>query len=1320
MTTIGATREQLVRRLLARRASEATVRIPPAPTGATVPLTPAQARIWFFTRLYPDSTEYNVFDTVHLDTTPDDARLAGALRTLVERHDALRLRIFEVDGEPVQQDAGPYTPDVESHDLTGHSAEAADERAREIANACARRLLRPDEPPLCRFSLITLPGGHAILVMVVHHLVADHWSWSFLLRDLSALLSGLPLADAEPVRFIDYAAWAHRSVDQLRIETETAYWRDKLGGELPVLDLPKDRPRPTVSSRRGHAVPVRVPDDVADRARRLAGERGTTLFVVMLAAYQAFLLRLTGQRDLVIGTALAGRDHPVTERIVGCFVKAVALRTELAGELSYVDSVDRVHDTVLGAQDHQTVPYDEVVANLDIARDLAVQPVFQTYFGLQTAETTTLPGARTESFSLFDYGSAKWDLTVSLTDGPDGLDGVMECSADLFDASTLTRFARMFVRLLAALSAEPDVSIEAHSLTSADEREHILHGLNPYQRPTQPYRTLAQPFEEQAQRTPQAVALVGEEGELTYGELNARANQLAHFLREAGAGSGTRIALCLDRGFAMVTAIHAVAKTGATYVPLDPELPDGRLEFMLADTGPLVVLADRNTRSRVPEGAWQVFDVAADAHRWAGLPRTNVDIDVPEGGCSHLLYTSGSTGRPKAVACAVDGSIADIRWMQSRYPYRPGDTALCKTSYGFDVSLWELCWPLYFGARLAVCRAGGHRDVHYLADMIDRYRVSAVYLIPTQLQVFLDELPEGRCGSLRWMLSGGEPVTPRLRDTCHARLAAPLVNGYGPTETGRATDMILPREPGVPVVPLGRPSTNFRVYVLDDRLRVLPIGVPGEAYLAAEIGISHGYHNRPELTAERYLPDPFGPPGARMYRTGDVCRYREDGTLEHLGRIGRQVKVRGMRIEPAEVEAVLCEHEQVADCVTLAVRHNGGQELVAFVVPTPGAEPGLTALREHAAALLPRHMLPAWLQPVPEIPVNVNGKTDHQALLRQWSGAGGVPDRELVPPANDREATLAGIFGRVLGVGEISMTDSFFSLGGHSLLVFKLIAACATELGVRPDVADVFAAPTVRDLAARLRDSGGGQGRCLVPLAPAAGRPLVVFVHAAGGSVFPFRAVARRLAGDFSVYAMQSPGPEVEHESIVDLATRYVGELDEVRGLSPVAVVGWSMGGCVALEMTRTWRERGVSPAATVLLDSWPPPATLRSPVLRDRSRDYISGLDICAVEGIDVTAADAELERLTRVADRNRAAYLDYRPDRFDGRVHLLRATEGPSATAGFAPGDWTNWRSVVGDLVGHEIAGSHFSLLADEHADALAATVRGLVDADTSFAEI
>jgi thioesterase domain-containing protein len=535
--------------------------------------------------------------------------------------------------------------------------------------------------------------------------------------------------------------------------------------------------------------------------------------------------------------------------------------------------------------------------------------------------------------------------------------------------------------------------------------------------------------------------------------------------------------------------------------------------------------------------------------------------------------------------------------------------------------------------------------------------------------------------------------------------------------------MILPPDPGAPTVPLGRPAANFRLYVLDEKLEVAPIGVPGEAYIAGEVGVAQCYHARPDLTAERFLPDPFWFRGGRMYRTGDICRYRNDGVLEHLGRIGRQVKVRGMRIELAEIEAVLCEHEAVETCVALAVDDAAGQRILAFVTPQNGEPIIPDELAEHAARFLPRYMVPASIVSVSGIPTTINGKIDRDALLASWREVDTAAMREAVPPSGEGEERLKRIFERVLGREDVSVTDSFFDLGGHSLLVFKLISACAQELHYRPSVPDIFSSPSVRELNAKMSLPGRVSNASLTPLNPAPGKPIIVFIHAASGSALPFYEVAKRLADDFSIFGLQAPDFDQDNHpstSIKGLAASYIEEVDAVRGLSPVILAGWSMGGCVGLEMARRWRERGVEVAAVLMLDSFVPPGVLATAAERAEARKAIEETDFLGLEGIAEDASEAAT-RLGHALRANRSAFLDYELIWFDGDVDYLRAVEPFPKTPVKFPAIYSSpdrgWGSHVRSVTAHDIAGNHFNLFAKENAAALADTIRGIAEARLSF---
>jgi len=636
------------------------------------------------------------------------------------------------------------------------------------------------------------------------------------------------------------------------------------------------------------------------------------------------------------------------------------------------------------------------------------------------------------------------------------------------DLPSAQAWACSFLQLLAGMANEPDAPMLGHSLVGAEERERILRGLNPQRNPEIRYRTLAEPFQEQVERTPDSIALQDEDGNtLSYRQLNERANRLAHYLREHGAGPGTRIGIFLQRGIHQVVATYAAVKAGATYVPLDADLPDQRIALMVADSAPRHVLTDPICRGRIPDGAWEIHDVRAE-QAWFGRPATNPPHDGSASGPVHMLYTSGTTGRPKGVTSRTAAALANVFWMQRQYPFHHGETALFKSFAGFDIHTWEIFWPLYHGARVLICRPGGERDPRHLAKLIGDHEVSMVFLVTTMVTAFLAEVSLVGADSLRWVVCGGESMPPRIPAAFYDALpGSNLINAFGPTEAGPVTDNVI--GPGFVggSVPVGRPADNFRVTVLDADLDLVPVGTPGEAYISGVVGLADGYWRQPGRTAERFVADPYGPPGSRMYRTGDLCRLREDGALEHLGRIDRQVKIRGLRVEPGEVESVLMAHPAVGDCAVIA--HGQPLRLLAFVVPA-----GRNSLADldpaeilALAAGLPRQMRPERIVPVDRLPATVNGKIDQNELIRIWQQLT-ERERAVEPPADELEAALLEIYRRVLGFSPISVLDTFAELGGHSILTLRLREECESTLQAAPDMT-VLLDGTLRDVAATIR-----------------------------------------------------------------------------------------------------------------------------------------------------------------------------------------------------------------------------------------------------------
>lgn len=1315
-------RQLLLEQLLTQRLepSKSGGRQQSVPNGFTVRLSQAQARVWFVERLYPDRPLYSQCDIATIDRWVPEAELKGAILRLMDRHDALRLRIVEIDNEPFQARCDDVAPPLSWRDLRDLALDAARLEAEELALAAARKPFKLDEAPLFRVCAVLMPSGETQLTCAFDHIIMDGWSMGLFYSELDALLTGSTLPLAPATGFLQHLLAQKSNPRNKTHERQLAYWQRQLQGELPVLNLPMAKRRRSALSCAGGLVECNLPLELVARCQKLAAAERTTLFVVLLAVFKVLLMRLTGQSDVIVGVPFAAREDASTETMWGSFVNMLPLRTELPRRADFFEIIRRVRTTALDSYENQFVPFDQIVAKTVAVREISSNPIFQVQFAFHNLPSSGLQSLQVSDREL-DLGTAKFDLTLSVTETETGASGWLEYSSDLFDHDAVQRIGDMFVRLADRASATPHLPVRRLPLLSARKRAHILTGLNRPTPPTIRDVTMVGPFEKQAAERADAVALISESGETTYGQLDSRAEQVAHAVRACTEWPSVCVAVCMERSADMVIAVYAVAKTGAAYLPLDPQLPEARLGFMLRDAGVTIVLTHGPAAGAVPDGPWRVIDIAhVDAPAADGSSGSSArssftrDDGGRPGGLAYVMYTSGSTGRPKGVAFPVDAALASLAWMQKQHPVAPGDTHLLKTPFAFDVSTLELFWPLCHGGRLVICPPNAHHDPEYLADVIDAHDVTTANFVPSMLRVFLERLAPGQCSSLRWLLASGEALRPSLRDACFDHLDATLVNIYGPTETHAVTHSVIPRGDRSDAVPLGRPISDFRIYVLNEELEPVPIGVRGEIYIGAGVGLAWGYYGRLGLTAELFMPDPFGPRGSRMYRTGDLGSYRTDGVLDYHGRIGTQVKLRGLRIELAEISTVLEEHSAIETCAPIVADDPLGQRLIALVVPATGRQVSAEELTDHCRRFLPRSMVPTGFAIADSVPTTPNGKLDRREIARLWRKHDPVVAQASVQPESEVERRLMNVFEQILGHGGFGVTTSFFDLGGHSLLVFKLIATCERMLGARLSVGDVFAAPTVRGLAARLETPDS----CLVPLALSSSAPIVVLIHPASGSILPFIDLVRQLSKNYSVYGLQARGVDDDGDqltSVESCAEHYVEVIDTIRDTRPISLVGWSFGGNVAVEMTRRLSQPFERIATTILLDSWVRESETAPISVRQETEQAVLGLDFLVLDGLG-DADELLRKRLKRVLMTNLRAFLQYQPEPFDGVVHLLRAVSTFPPSARPAPSSYETddrgWSRFLPGLVVEEVAGNHFDLLLGDHATTLADTIERIIE--------
>ncbi|HVG08476.1 MAG TPA: amino acid adenylation domain-containing protein [Thermoanaerobaculia bacterium] len=1050
------------------------------PRTGPLPTSFAQQRLWFIDQLEPGSTAYNLSGGVRLAGRLDVTALAGALSGIVRRHESLRTVFAEEDGQPRQVIGEPGILPVTVFDLSGLPAVAREAEIRRIAAAEARRPYDLAHGPLMRCTLVRLDESEHALLVGMHHIVADGWSLGIFVRELGVLYRGDALPDL-PIQYADYASWQR---DRLRgdlLEERLAWWKFHLGGAPQVVELPLDRPRPAVQSYHGRRAYLTLESDLDGVARRL----GVTPFMILLGAFATLLSRYGSQPDVVVGTPIANRGRAELEDLIGMFANTLALRVELSGDPGFDELARRVRQVALGAYAHQDIPFERLVDELRPERDLSHAPVFQVMLALQN-----LPGAQLDLAGLtlspleFEVDRTQFDLSLSLFPrSQGGMLARLEYAADLFDAGTAERLLLHLRNLLDGIVEAPKRRLSELPLLGAVERQELLAAGN-FTAAEVPLRLLHQLFEERAAERPEAVAVAQEGESLTYGELNARANRLAHHLRGLGVGPERLVAVCLERSPAMLTALLGVLKAGGAYVPLDPTYPADRVAWVLEDSRASVLLTQSDLAATLP-----VPGISLDRIDLSGESAADPEPLAGPENLVYVIYTSGSTGRPKGVAVRQRGAVNFLASMARQPGLGPDDALLAVTTIAFDIAVLELFLPLSRGGRVELVDRETAADGLRLIERIAGSGATVMQATPATWRVLLEAGWEGSPGLK--VLCGGEALPPDLARELLARTSE-LWNVYGPTETtvwSAIHPVSAADADGVRPMPLGGAIANTEIHLLDRFVEPVPPGAPGELYIGGE-GLARGYLGRPDLTAERFVPDPFRP-GARLYRTGDLVRRSsrvkaQDGALEFLGRVDHQVKIRGFRIELGEIEAVLSAQPAVRECAVV-VREDvpGSKRLVAYLALHDALrEIDFEALRSALRDKLPEYMVPQLFAVLPSLPLTPNGKIDRRALLAMPApeGARGAA-AEAVAPRNPVEEILAAVWAEVLKLDRVGIHDNFFSLGGDSILVIQA-ATRSRKRGVSFTPRQLFQNQTIAQLAVVV-DTLGGPGEAAVPvLAP--------------------------------------------------------------------------------------------------------------------------------------------------------------------------------------------------------------------------------------------
>ncbi|MFE9427313.1 amino acid adenylation domain-containing protein [Kitasatospora sp. NPDC006697] len=1148
---------------------------------ADPPLSYAQERLWFMEQYAPGTSAYTIPLVRRLRGPLDRTAFTAALAALTGRHEALRTRF------PATEDGRPVAV-VEPAAVVGPRFAAADDEAA-AAELVAAELAAPVDPaeaPLLRALLVELGPEEHLLVLAVHHLACDGWAAELLLAELLELTGGAPVRPEPAVRYGDFAAWQRSAPDGAAERRDLDHWLPRLAG-VPALELPLDHPRPAERTYAGasHAFPLGA--RTSERVAELAKAAAATPYMVLLAAFQLLLARCSGQRDFAVGTPVAGRGRKELEEVVGVFVNMLAMRADLAGDPSFTELLATVRGTALDAFAHQELPFERLVTALDPVRDVSRSPVFQVLFALQNY-TPPVPAA-TGTLTAEGYPVTTWntrfDLELYVTEGPDGFHGQVLYNPDLFEAATVERLAATFTLLLTAATEQPDIPVFRLPLLDEQGRAAAIEASRGPGTAFPDDTTLDALVDLGLAEAGGRLAVQGEDGELTGDELAARANRLAHALRERGAGPGRLVAVHAERSLDLVVALLAVLKSGAAYLPLDPDYPAERLAYMVADSGARLLLTQRNLPDAPPAAQVLYLDDPSD-----GYPDTPPEPQAGPLDPAYAIYTSGSTGRPKGVLVPHRAICNRLHWMQQAYPLTGADAVLQKTPASFDVSVWEFFWPLLAGARLVLARPGGHKDAGYLREVIRERAVTTAHFVPSMLGAFLAEEGIEGCVSLRRVVCSGEELPPAHALRLHQRLPGlELHNLYGPTEA--AVDVSAwPCPPeaatGAARLPIGRPIQNLSLYVLDEHGQLLPDGVPGQVFIAGA-GLALGYLNNPTATAEKFRPDPYGPPGSRMYATGDLALRRPDGALDFLGRMDRQVKLRGLRIEPGEIEAALTALPGIREAAVV-VREDrpGDQRLVAY---TTGEESAPAELRTALKRTLPELLVPAAYVHLAALPLSPSGKLDRAALPAPARPAPGAAGERPGTPA---QLTVAAVWQQVLELDGIGLDDDFFDLGGHSLLATQAVARLKAELGAGISVLDLFKHPTVRELAAlaELPADRRGPRELLHELTRGRRGPAeltLVCVPYGGGSAVVYQPLADELPDTHRLFALSIPGHDLglveDPLPFEELIERTAGEiLAKVEG--PLALYGHcGVGSALTVELARRLEAAGRAVAAVYI-----------------------------------------------------------------------------------------------------------------------------------------
>jgi amino acid adenylation domain-containing protein len=1145
-----------------------------------IPLSFSQERLWFIDQL-EGSVQYHMPTVLRLKGELNYEILANTLWTIINRHEVLRTVILEHESEGYQQimSADDWRLDITEKLEGGEKALSA------YIGGLVTKPFNLSKDYMLRANLIKVDKDDHILVATMHHIASDGWSLSVLVKEVIALYEG-HLANVQttlpalPVQYADYAIWQRKYLQGELLDNKLSYWKTKLKN-VATLQLPSDYNRPTVPSSRGAKVGRKIDNELSARLLSLAHQQGTTLYMTLLAVFKVLLYRYSGQEDICVGTPIAGRNRQELEGLIGFFVNTLAMRSQLRADMSFNELLQDVKTTTLEAYSHEDVPFEKVVDTVVKVRDRSRNPLFQVMFILQN--TPDVPELKLGGLTLSGEGNqrttSQFDITFVVNETSSGIQLSVEYSTDLYREATIDRMISHYINLLSSIVTSPAVSVSHLRMLTEREEQTLLESFNETAAEFPNNKSIIDLFETQVEKRPEAVAVVFDEERLTYSELNRRSNQVAHFLQKQGITAETLVPICVERSLEMLIGILGIMKAGGTYVPIDPDYPADRISYMLEDSGAELALSSKSSREKLGAASIRIITLDED---WAEIakekdsnPTTRVSADQ----LAYVIYTSGSTGKPKGVMIEHGSVVNLLVSIAKEVDFTVSSKFLSVTTYSFDICYLELFVPLISGAELVIVPRETASDGFRLMESLATQRPTHMQATPSTWQMLADG--DWKNEEHVKMLIGGEAVKEGIKD--YLAGIGEVWNVYGPTET--TIWSAIKKLSGDEKVTIGKPLSNTQIYIISSENELNPVGVNGEICIGGA-GLARGYWRRPELTAEKFIEDPFTKNNAvRLYRTGDLGRWLPDGNIECLGRIDDQVKIRGYRIELGEIDSVLNQIEQVKLGVVVAKADtNGNKRLVGYVVPKETFDK--QAIQSYLATKLPEFMVPALWVELDQIPLTANGKIDRKALPDP--GLAEVT-AEYTAPRNNNELVLTNIWQRLLGIERVGIYDDFFELGGHSLLAMRMIANIRKSLGIGLPIGDVFVYPNIAGLAKRLESEHKNTVPLLIPMKTTGNKPALYIVCGSGGTVLKFANFVKMLDEDQPVYGLQQPTDSNDLKDIPNttegIAEMYVNAILKQNPNGPYALSGHCFGGKIAIEMAKQLKAIGKKVSLVALFD---------------------------------------------------------------------------------------------------------------------------------------